>query len=128
MSDDQQQNANIVVYLLHFDAPFKGRQHYVGSTLYDRRFKRWREHAQGNGSHYVRRFIREGIGFRVVRLWFSPTRALEKSVKGRAQFSKICPICTPSLPQPEPIHFGADAWSPTISAHWLNRKRPPHVA
>lgn len=114
----------IVVYLLHFDRTLKGRQHYIGSTKYQRRFTRWREHALGNGSQYVRRFINAGIGFNVVRLWFSHDRDREAVLKRTSVFAKLCPLCTPTLPQPTPIHFDADGWAPTISAHWSHRKRP----
>jgi hypothetical protein len=112
----------LVVYLLHFDSKLNGKQHYIGSTMYRRRFTRWREHALGNGSAYVSRFIRNGIGFRVVRLWYCRTRQHEQALKGKGLAAEICPICSPHLPQPEPYHYEANAWTPTISAHWSNRK------
>ena len=116
------ENGDLVVYMLHFDRKLADRQHYIGSTIYTRRFTRWREHAQGNGSHYVRRFIRQGIGFRVVRLWFCRTRQHEQVLKRTAVFSKLCPLCSPQLPQPEPLHYEANGWTPTIDAHWSHRK------
>lgn len=119
------ERGDLVVYLLHFDRKLGDRQHYIGSTIYDRRFKRWREHALGNSSHYVRKFIRAGVGFNVVRLWFCHDRDREKQLKSTSTFSRLCPLCTPTLPQPEPIHFDADGWAPTISAHWSNRKGAP---
>lgn len=125
MKATDQPTTEIVCYLLHFDAPLKGRVHYIGSTLYARRFARWREHALGNGSAYTKQFVKQGIGFRVVRLWFNQTREYERSLKSHSGFSRHCPICTPTLPQPEPLHFAAMAWTPTIDAHWLNRKRRP---
>lgn len=118
-----QPTTEIICYMFHFDAPLRGRVHYIGSTHYTRRFARWREHALGNGSAYTAQFIRAGIGFRVVRLWFCGTREHERTLKNKGDFSGHCPICTPSLPQPEPIHYDPMAWTPTISAHWNHRKR-----
>lgn len=123
MIDSIPLDGDYIVYLLHFDEQMDGKLHYVGSTKYQRRFIRWREHAQGNGSAYVRRFIRKGIGFRVVRLWFCRTRQQEQVVKSKSKLSKVCPICSPHLPQPEPLHYCADGWTPTIDAHWHHRKR-----
>lgn len=119
------ESGELIVYMLHFDRVLDGRVHYIGSTIYSRRFKRWREHALGNGSFYVRRFIKAGIGFNVVRLWFCRTRQHEQVLKRTSDYAKLCPLCTRTLPQPEPIHFDADGWAPTISAHWSNRKGGP---
>jgi predicted GIY-YIG superfamily endonuclease len=115
----------LIVYLLHFDQELGGRCHYVGSTMYNRRFQRWREHAQGNGSGYTARYARAGIGFRVARLFFVATREHERVIKDKGDFKKICPICTPSLPQPAVMHYDADAWLPTIQYHWSIRKGAP---
>lgn len=109
---------NIVCYLLHFDQPRKGRLHYIGSTTYERRFERWREHARGTGSAYTARYIREGIGFRVVRLWFASDRKLERWLKDHRRANTLCPLCTPNLPQPSPLHYEADAWMPTVGSYW----------
>lgn len=124
MIDNIKITSDFVVYLLHFDQELNGKRHYVGSTKYERRFTRWREHAQGNGSAYVRQFIIRKIGFQVVRLWFCHTRQQEQVIKAKSKLSKVCPLCSPHLPQPKPLHYEADGWTPTIDAHWHHRKRP----
>lgn len=111
-------SSNVICYLLHFDEPLRGRLHYIGSTTYDRRFQRWREHARGTGSAYTARYIKASIGFRVVRLWFAQDRKLERWLKDHRRANTLCPICSPNLPQPEPLHYAADAWMPTIGTFW----------
>lgn len=116
-------SATIVTYLLHFDEPIKGRRHYIGSTVYERRFIRWREHAMGNGAAYTKTFIRAGIGFSVVKLFFSPNRTYERWLKEHRVASQLCPLCSPNLPQPTPVHYDANFWLPTIGTYWTS-KRP----
>ena len=116
------ESGNYIVYMLHFDRVLNGRIHYIGSTKFERRFVRWHEHALGNGSAYVRRFIRAGIGFSVARLWSCRTRQHEQVLKHTGDFKTLCPLCTPALPQFAPLHFAANGWKPAMNTHWNNRK------
>ncbi len=115
---------NIVCYMLHFDEPLRGHRHYIGSTNYDRRYVRWREHALGNGSAYTKQFIKAGIGFHVVRLWFSHTREQERSLKNNGDMRRYCPMCSATLPKPDPCHYEPMAWAPTQDLGFWYRKRP----
>lgn len=82
-----------VVYLIHFDAPYKHAQHYLGSTA-DLE-ARLTEHHNGTGARLMQVITAAGIGWRLARTW-SGGRKLERRLKTLGSAVRLCPICTPN--------------------------------
>ena len=80
-----------VVYLLHFDAPYKHARHYIGWTE-GPLVKRLQEHAEGRGARLMSVIRSHGIGFELARVW-GGTRQEERRLKKQGGASRICPIC-----------------------------------
>lgn len=82
-----------VVYLLHFETPFKHAQHYVGFceklSGVDSRLE---YHANGRGSRLMAAVTRAGIQWDIVRLW-KGTRSDERAIHNTSSRS-YCPVCS----------------------------------
>lgn len=85
----------ILIYLLHFDQPIAGKQHYLGSTVAGSLEKRLRRHHLGTGSGFTRRMHEASIGFRIAALWQAPDRSYERTLKLRGRYQRHCAICSP---------------------------------
>lgn len=86
-----------VIYLIHFDEPYKHAKHYLGwTTDLDARLT---EHAAGRGANLMKVIKDAGIGWQVARTWLGD-RHLERKLKnwGVAR-NKRCPLCRGDLPQ-----------------------------
>lgn len=81
------------LYLLHFDTPLKGKQHYLGICLTDRIRTRLLEHAHGVGSPFTRELAKINSEFYCVRLWHNATYEKEKRRKMSANLKRSCPLC-----------------------------------
>ena len=81
-----------VIYMLHFDQPYKHARHYVGWTadLLDRLAR----HARGTGARLVEVITQAGIGFTLVRVC-EGTRDTERAIKNSGGAVRFCPFCTP---------------------------------
>ena len=81
-----------VIYLLHFDQPYKHARHYTGWTedLLDRLDR----HASGHGARLVEVIWQAGIGFTLVRIC-EGTRRTERAIKHAGGAARYCPACTP---------------------------------
>ena len=79
-----------MVYLLHFDRPYKHAKHYMGYT--ENLEKRIERHVRGDGSGLVRAVVEAGIGFQVAKIW-EGTRAFERYLKNQKNACRLCPIC-----------------------------------
>lgn len=80
-----------VVYLLHFDRPYKHAAHYLGYAVdLDARIE---EHRKGQGARLVEVIIEAGHDFVVARTWLNGTRKLERKLKNWHKSSQLCPIC-----------------------------------
>ncbi len=79
-----------VVYLLHFDRPYRHASHYTGWTtsLLDR----LQAHADGRGARLMAVITNAGIGFTLARTW-PGTRSRERALKRQGGASRRCPIC-----------------------------------
>jgi predicted GIY-YIG superfamily endonuclease len=92
-----------VVYLLHFDRPYKHAKHYIGMTTITaaRRIER---HRLGDGARLLQVVKAAGIGFTCARVWrcHSTTEAwtLERQLKQRSA-TRHCPICRRGGESPE---------------------------
>lgn len=83
-----------MIYLLHFDRPFKGVRHYMGKTSdWNTRIA---DHWAGRGSALLAAVNRAGIPYRRVRVW-PGGRALERKLKARKNLSLLCPHCSGSV-------------------------------
>lgn len=86
-----------VVYLIHFDTPYKHARHYLGST---KDLKVWLEqHARGNGSRLMKVITEAGITWRLARVWkfdgIWKARKFESHLKRHHKnvARTLCPIC-----------------------------------
>jgi predicted GIY-YIG superfamily endonuclease len=81
-----------VIYMLHFDQPYRHAKHYVGWTedLLDRLDR----HAAGHGARLIAVIWDAGIGFTLVRIC-EGTRATERAIKHAGGAVRYCPACTP---------------------------------
>lgn len=79
-----------MVYLLHFDKPYKHARHYLGST--DDLPARLERHRAGNGARLIEVISAAGIGFVLARTW-EGGRKLERRLKNWHNSPDLCPIC-----------------------------------
>jgi predicted GIY-YIG superfamily endonuclease len=82
---------NGIVYLLHFERPYKHARHYLGWTR-DLE-SRLADHRAGSGANLLGVLKREGIGFRLARTWSPATRRRERQIKNQGGLSRSCPAC-----------------------------------
>lgn len=80
-----------VVYLLHFDRPYKHAQHYVGYA--EDLARRLAHHASGSGANLMKVIKEAGIGFTLARVWEGADRNKERQIKNAGGGTKYCPIC-----------------------------------
>lgn len=83
-----------MVYLIHFDKPYKHALHYIGFTKLGLE-KRIEKHGTSQGAKLLLVLKQNAIGFKVVRTWSEGTRTFERKLKNRKNAKKICPICSP---------------------------------
>lgn len=81
---------NGIVYLIHFDMPFKHASHYLGYVQRDLD-GRVERHRSGNGAKLLAAVTKAGISFAVVRVW-PGDRSLERQLKNRKNSPRLCPI------------------------------------
>ena len=86
--------SNGVVYLVHFDTPYKGAQHYLGyASNLEARLKR---HREGRGSNLIKVIQNAGIDWKVVRTWGPPASPkVEAEIKRMHNNKMLCPLCAP---------------------------------
>jgi len=79
-----------VVYLLHFDQPYKHARHYTGwAADLDARLAK---HDAGRGARLLAVVKDAGIGWTLARTW-PGTRARERAIKNQGGASRHCPSC-----------------------------------
>lgn len=79
-----------IVYLLHFNRPYKHAKHYLGSTRnLDQRIS---EHLNGHGARLLEVLVLNNISFQLVRTW-KGDKKLERKLKNMKCSPKLCPIC-----------------------------------
>jgi predicted GIY-YIG superfamily endonuclease len=80
-----------VVYLLHFDRPYKHARHYLGWTRdLDSRLA---DHRGGSGANLLAVIKAAGIGFTLARTWSPADRNRERQIKRQGGLSRSCPAC-----------------------------------
>lgn len=81
-----------MVYLIHFEKPYKHAQHYIGYT--GDLDKRMYEHELGNKGARLLQVVRDaGINFNVVRTWPDGDRTYERKLHNMKCSRKLCPVC-----------------------------------
>jgi predicted GIY-YIG superfamily endonuclease len=91
MSADKPCPPGGLVYLLHFDEPYKHAKHYLGWTRdLDARLA---DHRAGSGARLLAVLKREGIGFSLARTWAPADRHRERQIKNQGGLSRSCPTC-----------------------------------
>lgn len=81
-----------VVYLIHFNTPFKHAKHYVGWTT-DLE-ARLADHRAGSGSALMAAVNDAGIGWSVVATWQKVDRFFERKMHRLHGVGKYCPACS----------------------------------
>ena len=80
-----------VVYLIHFNTPYRHARHYVGfTTNLDRRIT---DHLCGMGARLMEVITAAGIEWKVARTW-QGNRQLERRIKNRKHAALLCPLCS----------------------------------
>lgn len=81
-----------LVYLVHFDRPYKHASHYIG---WSRQLEaRLAHHRAGRGSTLMRAVSEAGIPWEVVRIWPDADRNFERRLKNMKNAPRLCPICS----------------------------------
>lgn len=81
-----------MVYLIHFEKPFKHAQHYIGFT--DNLEQRMHDHELGTRGAKLLKAVRDaGINFSVVRTWPKGDRNFERKLKKQKKSRCLCPVC-----------------------------------
>jgi predicted GIY-YIG superfamily endonuclease len=81
-----------LVYLIHFDQPYKHAQHYYGYTKLTVE-ERFDQHCRGVGARLTQVVVAAGITLRIARVWPDQGRTFERQLKKRGGARRICPIC-----------------------------------
>ena len=79
-----------VIYLLHFDRPYRHAAHYTGWTT--SLLERIDAHESGHGARLLAVIRAAGIGFTLARTW-PGTRSTERALKRQGGASRRCPLC-----------------------------------
>lgn len=88
----QSMSKTSIVYLIHFDEPYKHARHYMGSTTEANLDARLEHHRNGNGSRLMAAVSSAGISWRVVRIWVGDKNT-ERLMKKNGAVGKYCPVC-----------------------------------
>lgn len=81
-----------MIYLLHFDRPYKHARHYLGWTPDDQLDARLAAHDAGRGARLTEVVGAAGIGWELARTW-PGGRARERQLKRQGGASRLCPLC-----------------------------------
>lgn len=81
-----------MVYLIHFERPYKHARHYIGFCDHDLD-NRIHQHQNGTGSRLLRAVNQAGIKWEVVRVWPDGDRNFERHKKNQRNTSHFCPAC-----------------------------------
>jgi predicted GIY-YIG superfamily endonuclease len=83
-----------MIYLIHFDTPFRHARHYIGYTVdLEARIDL---HRRGQGARLLQVVSLAGISWQVVRTWPEGTRVMERRFKRRKSARLLCPLCNPT--------------------------------
>lgn len=80
-----------MVYLLHFEKPFRHAQHYLGSA--DDVNERIERHRRGSGARLTQVVAESGIAMELARTW-EGGREKERELKRQKNSPRLCPVCS----------------------------------
>lgn len=80
-----------MVYLLHFDTPYKHARHYMGFVESNLE-RRVLQHRKGHAARLTQVLAEHNIGFQVARTW-EGDRNYERRLKNQKNAPRLCPIC-----------------------------------
>src|SRR5581483_6156638 len=87
-----------MVYLIHFDKPYKHAKHYIGFCEGTGNLEpRMQAHAKGQGARLLEVLKQAGVGWKLVRVWRGGDRNFERALKKQKNTPRMCPICNSSL-------------------------------
>ena len=93
-----------VIYMLHFEQPYRHARHYVGWT--EDLLDRLEAHSTGHGARLIAVIWAAGIGFTAIRI-SEGTRTTERAIKNAGGATRYCPACV--------AHPWNGHWSPLDS-------------
>lgn len=95
-------NRRGVVYLLHFETPYKHARHYLGWSTAEGLDRRVATDLGGrcDAPRLMQVIAAAGISARLVRTWPGATRAEERRLKNKRNTPHLCPVCNPGGPWP----------------------------
>ena len=79
-----------VVYLIHFERPYRHARHYLGVT--NDLEHRLQQHARGTGARLMEVIKGAGIPWKLAATW-EGGRDLEQRYKAWNNSCRLCPIC-----------------------------------
>lgn len=79
-----------LIYLLHFDCPYRHARHYTGYT--DDLVSRLTEHHKSHGARLLAVLKAHNIGWTLARTW-PGNRTRERQLKRQGGASRRCPHC-----------------------------------
>lgn len=82
-----------MIYLLHFEPPYKHARHYIGFTEDEDLDSRLNRHMKGQGSRLVKVAIAAGCDVLLARFWPAGTRTEERKLKNQKNAPRLCPKC-----------------------------------
>jgi len=82
-----------MVYLLHFNQPYRHAQHYIGYCEEEHLKERFERHLKGNGAKLIQVVTQAGITLEIARTWPGADRTFERQLKNRKKSKDLCPIC-----------------------------------
>lgn len=81
-----------MVYLIHFEHPYKHAQHYLGYCEPGGLIKRLARHRRGAGSRLMEIVTKAGIRWHCVRVYKNADRTEERRLKNYHRVD-LCPVC-----------------------------------
>ncbi len=83
-----------MLYLLHFDPPYRHAKHYLGYT--EDLANRFSLHLRGRGSPLVKAAVNSGSTIVLVRIWPHDGNAEQEIKRVVGSRARLCPLCNPS--------------------------------
>jgi len=83
----------MMLYLLHFDPPYKHAAHYLGATTLRDLRPRLDAHRRGTGAKLTAAAIAAGCTLTLVRTWPDGDFDLERRIKRQGSLRRVCPAC-----------------------------------
>jgi predicted GIY-YIG superfamily endonuclease len=81
-----------MVYLIHFDPPYKQAKHYLGWS--DDVPARFEKHCNKTGARLTQVAVDAGCKLVLARTW-NGNRKTERQIKNQKHSPRMCPICNP---------------------------------